>query len=105
MKDKVHAKVERRSFLKSTTFTAVGAILAGPLALRAAEALPARPGRRIGVVDLNVENYHANVFLQALRGPLASRGFTVTGATGTKTAESRAWTEKDRVQFFESDAD
>ncbi|MDB6030864.1 MAG: hypothetical protein JWM16_1202, partial [Verrucomicrobiales bacterium] len=40
---------------------------------------------------LNLDNYHANVFLQALRGPLKESGITVAGATGLKTEESRAW--------------
>ena len=80
----------RRAFLQTTALAALGAALA-----------PER--RRIGFVDLNLDNYHANVFLQALRGPLESRGFIVAGATGTKVAESRAWAEKNRVPFFEND--
>ena len=105
MKHRPYSKPHRRSFLKSTTLAAIGATLAGPLPFRAAETPAARASRRIGFVDLDLENYHANVFLQALRGPLISRGFTVAGATGTKTAESRAWAEKNRVPFFENDAD
>ena len=80
----------RRTFLQTTAMAALGAAVA-----------PER--RRIGFVDLNLENYHANVFLQALRGPLESRGFVVAGATGTKVAESRAWAEKNHVPFFEND--
>ena len=97
------SKLRRRAFLKSTTLAAVGTTLASRFASNAAETAPAA-GKRIGFVDLNLENYHANVFLQALRGPLASRGFTIAGATGTKTVESRAWAEKNRVPFFEDDA-
>jgi len=99
MKEKPRSKLARRSFLKSIAATTVGTMLGGPLS--GAEAT----GRRIGFVDLNLDNYHANVFLQALRGSLASRGFTVAGATGTKTVESRAWAEKNRIPFFESDAE
>jgi predicted dehydrogenase len=84
--------ITRRTFLQTTTLAAVGAALAPN-------------GRRIGFVDLNLDNYHANVFLQALRGPLESRGFVVAGATGTKQAESRAWAEKNKVPFFESEVD
>jgi predicted dehydrogenase len=91
----------RRSFLGSITRSVVAASLPG--ALRAAESPPAQAGRRIGFVDLNLDNYHANVFLKALREPLASRGFTVAGATGTKAAESRAWAEKNSVRFFKED--
>jgi predicted dehydrogenase len=99
-----YLRLRRRSFLKSTVLTAMGGTLTG-LSLSAAETQAPPAGKRIGFVDLNLDNYHANVFLQALRGPLASRGFTVAGATGMKTAESRAWAEKNRIPFFERDAD
>jgi predicted dehydrogenase len=79
--------------------------LAAALPLAAAEGSNAPAGRRIGFVDLHLDNYHANVFLQALRGPLASRGFTIAGGTGTKAVESRAWAGKNRVPFFEKDTD
>lgn len=92
--------IPRRAFVKSAALAGVGTLLAGQVG--AADA--PQPGKRIGFVDLNLDNYHANVFLQALRGPLASRGFTVAGATGTKTAESHAWAEKNGVPFFEDDA-
>jgi predicted dehydrogenase len=101
MKPTNHSPIARRSFLQSTALATLGSALAAP---RLAIAADAPPGRRIGFVDLNLDNYHANVFLQALRGPLAARGFTVAGATGTKTAESRAWAEKNGVPFFEDDA-
>src|SRR5262245_40648682 len=93
-------KLTRRSFLKTVTTATIASTLASQPFLPAAEA---PTGRRIGFVDLNLDNYHANVFLQALRGPLATRGFSVTGATGTKTAESRAWSEKNNVPFFDND--
>lgn len=83
----------------------MAASISSSVSLRAAEPATVPAGRRIGFVDLNLDNYHANVFLQALRGPLASRGFTVTGATGTKIPESRAWAEKNGIPFFESDAE
>lgn len=83
--------MNRRAFLQITALATLGAALAPK-------------GRRIGFVDLNLDNYHANVFLQALRGPLESRGFVVAGATGTKLPESRAWAEKNRVPFLENDA-
>jgi len=83
----------------------MGGTLAARFPLNAAEAPLSQPPKRIGFVDLDLDNYHANVFLQALRGPLAPRGFTVAGATGTKTAESRTWAEKNRIPFFENDAE
>src|SRR5262245_62079954 len=93
-------KLTRRSFLKTAARATIASTLASQPFLPAAEA---PTGRRIGFVDLNLDNYHANVFLQALRGPLATRGFSVTGSTGTKTAESRAWSEKNNVPFFDND--
>ena len=92
----------RRSFLRTITRGAVAATLAGKL--RAAAPASTQSGGRIGFVDLNLDNYHANVFLKALRGPLASRGFALAGATGTQTAESQAWAEKNSVPFFKDDA-
>jgi hypothetical protein len=102
MKKMIHSKVHRRAFLQSTAAAALGATMTLPS--DAADAPRVNSGRRIGFVDLNLDNYHANVFLQALRGPLAARGFTVAGATGAKTAESRAWAEKNQVPFFDNDA-
>src|SRR5687768_15237962 len=94
----------RRSFLETTALATVAAALPRPVR-SGAETAASQIGRRIGFVDLNLENYHANVFLQALRRPLASRGFTVAGASGTKIPESRAWAEKNGVAFFERHAD
>lgn len=59
-------------------------------------------GRRIGFVDDILNNYHANVFLQALRGPLQERGFVVAGGTGLQREASRAWAEKNQVPWFDS---
>ncbi|HTG43906.1 MAG TPA: hypothetical protein VK633_05180 [Verrucomicrobiae bacterium] len=99
------AKVPRRAFLREASALA----LAVSISARAADTnqqsnQTERKGRRIGFVDHNLENYHANVFLQALRGPLAHRGFTIGGATGTKTGESRAWAEKNKIPYFEDEA-
>lgn len=69
------------------------------LAPRVVGAATAQPGLRIGFVDDNLENFHANTFLTLLRGPLASRGFTVTGCTALKDAPSRAWATKNNVPY------
>jgi predicted dehydrogenase len=102
MKQMSHSRIARRKFLKSTAVAALGATFAIPS--RAADEGSSNANRRIGFVDLNLENYHANVFLQALRGPLKERGFALAGATGLKTNESRAWAEKNKVPFFENHA-
>jgi hypothetical protein len=57
-------------------------------------------GRRIGFVDDNLNNYHANVFLQALRGPLQERGWSVAGCTGLQANEGRAWAANNEVPWF-----
>ncbi len=58
---------------------------------------------RIGFVDNNLDNYHANVYLKALRGPLKGRGFRVAGCTGLREKPSRGWAEANDVPYF-SDA-
>ncbi|MCC7262033.1 MAG: Gfo/Idh/MocA family oxidoreductase [Candidatus Latescibacteria bacterium] len=57
-------------------------------------------GKRIGFVDLNLENFHADVYLKLLRRELQERGFVVAGCTGLKEAESRAWAAKNEVPYF-----
>ena len=55
---------------------------------------------RIGFVDDNLENFHANTFLALLRGPLLARGFTVAGCVGLQEAPSRAWATKNNVPYI-----
>ncbi|MEW6158278.1 MAG: hypothetical protein AB1813_12640 [Verrucomicrobiota bacterium] len=95
-----NSQMRRRNFLK------IGATaLASAAAWNASAQQPAASRRRrIGFVDDNLNNYHANVFLQAMRGPLKQRGFEVSGATGLKAAESRAWAEKNQVPWFDTAA-
>lgn len=93
--------LSRRQFLSQAGITTV-------LASAASESLvfaaidPGAKGRRIGFVDDNLENYHSNVFLQALRGPLKERGFVVAGCTGLKSAPGRAWADKNSVPWFDT---
>lgn len=92
----------RREFLQRSAAAAV-ALLAGSHRAQAAES-PGSSNRRIGFVDDDLNNYHANVFLQALRGPLKQRGFTLAGCTGLKAPEGRAWAEKNAVRWFDDAA-
>ena len=62
-------------------------------------------GRRIGYVDYDLENYHANVYLKILRGDLAARGFTVAGCTALRAARGREWAAKNGVPWFDTVAD
>jgi hypothetical protein len=61
--------------------------------------------RRIGFVDDNLDNFHARVYLEALRGPLKDRGYIVSGATALQHDQSRAWAEKNGLPYFESPAE
>jgi predicted dehydrogenase len=59
-------------------------------------------GKRIGFVDYKLENYHANVFLKAIRETLNGRGFSVTGCTAMDEAGGKAWAAKNSVEYFGS---
>lgn len=58
--------------------------------------------KRIGFVDYKLENYHANVFLKAIRKDLASRGFEVAGCFGLDREGGREWAAKNNVPWFDS---
>lgn len=81
----------RRTFLASLPLTA-GAL--------AAQAGP----KRIGFVDDDLDNFHARVFLEAIRGPLKDRGFTVAGAWALQGDKSRAWAAKNALPYFDDPA-
>jgi predicted dehydrogenase len=61
--------------------------------------------KRIGFVDDDLDNFHANTYLSAMRGPLASRGWEVVGATGLQAEKSAAWAAEKGVAYFETVAD
>ena len=58
--------------------------------------------KRIGFVDYNLENYHANVYLKLLREDLAERGYTVAACTAMMEKEGREWGDKNGVPYFAS---
>lgn len=60
------------------------------------------PVKRIGYVDLELENFHANVYLKILRNELKSRGFEVTGCTALNEETGKAWAAKNNVPYFSS---
>lgn len=60
--------------------------------------------KRIGFVDNKLENFHANVFLKAFRGPLKERGWTVAGCHAIDASGGRAWGEKNDVPYFDTPA-
>src|SRR5688572_33488428 len=81
-----------------------GFLAALPLSA-AAVAAQAGPPKRIGFVDDDLDNFHARVYLEALRGPLKERGFVVTGATALQADKSRAWAAKSNLEYFDTPAE
>src|SRR5688572_29268315 len=77
-----------------------GFLAALPLSA-AAVAAQAGPPKRIGFVDDDLDNFHARVYLEAIRGPLKERGFTVAGATALQHDRSRAWAAKNDLPYFD----
>ncbi|MCL5998957.1 MAG: Gfo/Idh/MocA family oxidoreductase [Chloroflexi bacterium] len=59
-------------------------------------------GKRIGFVDYNLENFHANVYLAAMRNELKGRGYTVAGCTALNLVDGKAWAAKNGVPYFDS---
>ncbi len=60
------------------------------------------PVKRIGFVDYDLNNFHADVFLKAIRGPLACRGISVAGATAMQQDPSRQWAQDHELDYFNS---
>ncbi|NKB69577.1 MAG: hypothetical protein GKR89_21110 [Candidatus Latescibacteria bacterium] len=58
------------------------------------------PGKRIGFVDNNLENFHANVFLRHIRQDLANRGYTVAGCLALQEQEGRTWAATNDVPYY-----
>ncbi len=56
--------------------------------------------QRIGFVDFDLNNFHADVYLKLLRGDLQSRGFTVAGATALQAESSQAWCAQNKVPYY-----
>lgn len=90
--------MHRRGFLQSSLALATLAA-ASPRSFAADGS-----GRRIGFVDYDLNNYHANVFLRNIREDLKDRGFTVSGATAIQEGPSREWAEENEVPYFDDPA-
>ena len=56
--------------------------------------------KRIAFIDHNLDNYHANMFLNVLRNDLKKRGFTLAGCYGTQQKPSRNWATQNQVPYF-----
>lgn len=58
--------------------------------------------KRIGFVDDDLDNFHANTYLDAIRGPLKERGWEVAGATAIQSAKGAAWSVSKALPYFYS---
>lgn len=61
--------------------------------------------KRIALVDDDLDNYHTNVFLEILRGPLKDRGYQATGCHALKEESGRAWAHTHDVPYLSTPAD
>ncbi len=61
--------------------------------------------KRIGFVDDDLDNFHANTYLSALRGPLVHRGWEVVGATALQAEKGTAWATKNGIPHYDTIAD
>ncbi len=55
--------------------------------------------KRIGYIDYKLDNFHANVYLNLLRGDLKSRGWEVAQCWGMDEAGGRKWAAEKKVPF------
>jgi predicted dehydrogenase len=62
-------------------------------------------GGRIGYVDLDLDNFHANTYLRLLREDLAERGWAVSGCTCLRADAGRAWARKNGLTYYDSVAE
>ncbi len=60
------------------------------------------PQKRIGFVDYNLDNFHSRVYLEAIRGPLAARGYEVAGATAIEAEPSKVWAASTNLVYLAS---
>ena len=57
---------------------------------------------RVGFFDDSLDNFHAEVYLRAFRGPLRERGYVVAGATALQETPSRRWADERELPYFDS---
>ncbi|MEO0531982.1 MAG: Gfo/Idh/MocA family oxidoreductase, partial [Planctomycetota bacterium] len=58
--------------------------------------------KRIGFIDDDLDNFHANTYLDAIRGPLSERGYEVAGATALQAEKGSEWCANKSVPWFAS---
>ncbi len=61
--------------------------------------------KKIVFLDYDLNNYHANTFLNLLRGDLAGSGYIISGCRALKAESGREWADKSEIPFLEEDSD
>jgi hypothetical protein len=56
--------------------------------------------KRIGFVDFDLNNFHADIYLQHVRNELQERGFEVAACHAIKEPQGREWAQKNDVPYF-----
>lgn len=72
--------------------------LAVSASLNTSKVLPQK-AQRIGFVDFDLDNFHANIYLKMFRGPLADRGGVVAGCHAWKVDTAAVWAEANHVPY------
>ena len=62
-------------------------------------------GRRIAFVDDDLDNYHTNVFLAAMRNELKDRGYAASGCLALKEEKGRAWADANGIPYYSDPAE
>lgn len=65
--------------------------------------MPKRKSKRIGFVDLNLDNFHTKVFLHHIHDTHKKRGHRVVACTALKRRTGIAWAKKHGVAWCESE--
>ncbi len=60
---------------------------------------------RIGFVDYELDNFHANVYLGALRNELGARDFEVTACHAMNQESGAQWAAENDLRYFEDPAE
>src|SRR6478672_7189474 len=56
--------------------------------------------KRIAFVDYQLDNFHANTYLKAIRQTLKDRGYTISGCYALDESEGKTWASKNDVPWF-----
>lgn len=60
----------------------------------------AAAGKRIAFIDAKLDNYHANIFLEHIRGGLKDRGYAVTACHALDEPGGIEWAKKNNIPYI-----